>query len=51
VELKKLLAIPHKIGAYLEFEKVGYEKFKDGCDSAADNFWEKIKERSLTCVI
>ena len=40
-----------KIGAYLEFEKVGYEKFKQGCDSAADKFWEKIKQRPLTCVI
>tara|TARA_R100000008_G_C3585825_1_gene172188 strand:- start:3143 stop:4015 length:873 start_codon:yes stop_codon:yes gene_type:complete len=40
-----------KIGSYLEFQAVGREKFEEGCNNAADNFWEKVNERSLSCVI
>ncbi len=32
-----------KIGSYKEFSKVGYDKFKEGCENAASKFWEKIK--------
>tara|TARA_R110002020_G_scaffold207564_4_gene413169 strand:- start:99 stop:974 length:876 start_codon:yes stop_codon:yes gene_type:complete len=49
--VEEIIGDTSKIGAYLEFEKVGYEKFRKGCDKAADNFWEKIKERSLICAI
>ena len=31
-----------KIGAYLEFQEVGYEAFKEGCKNAASNFWERV---------
>lgn len=31
-----------KIGAYLEFEKVGYDAFKNSCENAPSLFWEKI---------
>lgn len=31
-----------KIGAYLEFEKVGYNNFKEGCENAASIFWDKV---------
>ena len=49
--VEEIIGNTSKIGAYLELEKVGYEKFRDGCNNAADIFWEKTKERSLTCVI
>ena len=49
--VEEIIGNTSKIGAYLEFEKVGYEKFRDGCNNAADIFWKKTKERSLTCVI
>jgi len=31
-----------KIGSYLEFEKVGYDNFKKGCEEASSKFWEKV---------
>jgi glycosyltransferase involved in cell wall biosynthesis len=49
--VEEIIGDTSKIGAYLEFEKVGHEKFKEGCGKAAENFWKKINERSLTCVI
>ena len=49
--VKEIIGDTSKIGAYLEFQKVGYEIFKEGCNNAAENFWEKIKERSLKCAI
>jgi len=49
--VEEIIGNTSKIGAYLELEKVGYEKFRDGCNNAADIFWKKTKERSLTCVI
>jgi hypothetical protein len=33
-----------KIGSYMEFEKVGYEKFKEECQNASSIFWEKINK-------
>jgi len=33
-----------KIGSYLEFEKVGYDKFKERCHLASSEFWSKINE-------
>lgn len=30
-----------KIGSFIEFNKVGYENFKKGCESAPSLFWEK----------
>tara|TARA_Y100000004_G_scaffold59804_1_gene66683 strand:+ start:612 stop:1463 length:852 start_codon:yes stop_codon:yes gene_type:complete len=30
-----------KIGSYLEFEKVGYDQFKNRCENAASEFWNK----------
>jgi len=32
-----------KLGAYQEFKKVGYSKFKEDCENAASKFWEKVK--------
>jgi glycosyltransferase involved in cell wall biosynthesis len=49
--VEEIIGDTSKIGAYLEFEKVGYEKFRDGCDKAAEIFWGKTKEISLTCAI
>ena len=37
--VEEVIGDTSKIGAYLEFEKVGYEKFKDGCQGAAEKFW------------
>ena len=33
-----------KIGSYLEFQKVGYDEFKNKCGNAAENFWEKVEK-------
>jgi len=49
--VKEIIGDTSKIGAYLEFQKVGYERFRDGCNNAADIFWEKTKEKSLVCAI
>ncbi len=49
--VKEIIGDTSKIGAYLEFQKVGYEIFREGCNNAADIFWEKTKERSLICAI
>ena len=49
--VEEFIGATDKIGAYLEFHAVGREKFKDGCENAAKNFWEKVNERSLTCAI
>lgn len=40
--VEEIIGDVNKIGAYLEFEKIGYEKFKEGCENAASNFWDKI---------
>ena len=31
-----------KIGSLIEFNKVGYEKFKERCENAPSLFWEKV---------
>ena len=33
-----------KIGSYLEFQKVGYDEFKNKCGNAAKNFWHKVEK-------
>ena len=40
--VEEIIGDTSKIGSYLEFEKVGYEKFKQGCEEAASLFWEKV---------
>ena len=40
--VKEIIGDTSKIGAYLEFQKVGYEKFKNSCGGAAEKFWEKV---------
>jgi|TARA_R110002020_G_scaffold211170_2_gene417417 glycosyltransferase involved in cell wall biosynthesis len=42
--VEEIIGEKNKIGSYLEFQKVGYDKFKEGCEKAAETFWSKIKE-------
>ena len=42
--VKEIIGDNEKIGAYTEFKKVGYDKFKEGCETAAETFWESIKK-------
>ena len=39
--VEEIIGDTSKIGSYLEFEDVGYEKFKKGCEEAASLFWER----------
>jgi len=39
--VEEIIGDTSKIGAYLEFEKVGYEKFKNDCQGAAEKFWRE----------
>tara|TARA_R100000152_G_C6773347_1_gene200614 strand:+ start:1499 stop:2350 length:852 start_codon:yes stop_codon:yes gene_type:complete len=39
--VEDILGNTEKIGSYLEFKKVGYDNFRDGCKNAAENFWSK----------
>ena len=39
--VEEIIGDTSKIGAYLEFEKQGYETFKEGCEIASEKFWEK----------
>jgi glycosyltransferase involved in cell wall biosynthesis len=40
--VEEVIGSTDKIGAHLEFQKVGYDKFNEGCGSAAEKFWSKI---------
>tara|TARA_R100000234_G_scaffold114348_1_gene89435 strand:+ start:75 stop:923 length:849 start_codon:yes stop_codon:yes gene_type:complete len=40
--VEEIIGDKSKIGSYLEFEKIGYDKFKDRCESAASKFWETV---------
>ena len=42
--VEEIIGDNEKIGAYTEFKKVGYDKFKEGCETAAETFWESIKK-------
>ena len=39
--VKDIIGNNSKIGSYLEFEKVGYDKFKEECGRATSIFWER----------
>ena len=39
--VEEIIGDTSKIGAYLEFKKVGYEKFKNDCQGAAEKFWRE----------
>ena len=41
--VEEIIGDTERIGAYLEFQEVGYDNFKNGCENAAENFWSKIK--------
>jgi len=41
--VNEIIGDTSKIGSYNEFNKVGYDKFKEGCQNSASKFWEKIK--------
>lgn len=41
--VEEVIGDKERIGAYLEFQEVGYDNFKNGCENAAENFWSKIK--------
>tara|TARA_R110000782_G_C14812067_1_gene412878 strand:+ start:10 stop:171 length:162 start_codon:yes stop_codon:yes gene_type:complete len=34
-----------KIGAYKEFKKVGYNKFKEGCTNSSSKFWDLLVDK------
>tara|TARA_B100000519_G_scaffold125705_1_gene108468 strand:+ start:296 stop:1147 length:852 start_codon:yes stop_codon:yes gene_type:complete len=38
--VEEIIGEVSKIGSYLEFKEVGYEKFKNNCDQAAKQFWD-----------
>lgn len=40
--VEEIIGDKSKIGAYLEFQKVGYNEFKNRCDSASSKFWETV---------
>lgn len=40
--VEEIIGETDRIGAYLEFNEVGYDKFKQGCQNAAEIFWSKI---------
>ena len=39
--VEEIIGEKSKIGSYLEFEKCGYDEFKNRCENAAEIFWEK----------
>lgn len=39
--VEEIIGDKSKIGAYIEFNDVGYEKFRDGCENAPSIFWER----------
>jgi hypothetical protein len=40
--VEEVIGNTEKIGSYLEFKNIGYEKFKEECENAASIFWEKV---------
>tara|TARA_B100000900_G_scaffold330972_1_gene291575 strand:- start:45 stop:893 length:849 start_codon:yes stop_codon:yes gene_type:complete len=40
--VEEIIGDKSKIGAYLEFNDVGYKNFKDGCENAPSIFWERV---------
>ena len=40
--VEEIIGDKSKIGAYLEFEKVGYDEFKNRCSNASSKFWETV---------
>jgi len=42
--VEEVIGTTEKIGAYLEFQSVGYDKFKEGCENATTIFWEHINK-------
>ena len=38
-----IIGRPNKIGSYIEFQKVGYDEFREQCKNASSIFWDKIK--------
>ena len=40
--VEEIIGDVNKIGSYLEFQEVGYDEFKQRCETAASNFWSKI---------
>ena len=41
--VEEIIGQTDKIGSYLEFQKVGYEKFKEKCGKATETFWTAIE--------
>ena len=42
--VEEVIGETEKIGAYLEFQSVGYDKFKEKCKNATTIFWEHINK-------
>ena len=42
--VEEVIGEVNKIGAYLEFNKVGYDEFKNKCQNASEIFWQKIEQ-------
>ena len=40
--VEEVIGNTEKIGSYLEFKNIGYEKFKEECENAASIFWGKV---------
>ena len=40
--VEDILGNPSIIGSYLDFKEVGYDKFKNRCENAASEFWDKV---------
>ena len=40
--IEEIIGDKSKIGSYLEFNDVGYEKFRDRCENAPSIFWERV---------
>ena len=42
--VEEVIGEVNKIGSYLEFNKVGYDEFKNKCENASEIFWQKIEQ-------
>lgn len=42
--VKDIIGSPEKIGSYLEYKRLGFDKFKNNCRYALDNFWDAVED-------
>jgi len=41
--VENIIGSPDKIGSYLEYKRLGFDKFRDNCANALTNFWEPLE--------